>query len=46
MDRAIPDYFSFDPKKAAGEFKHIPVLDEVPYAVQMNPNMVVEFYSR
>ena len=46
MEREIPEYLSFDPKNFAGEFIRIPVLDDVPYPVQMNPNLVVEFYSR
>jgi small subunit ribosomal protein S4 len=27
-------------------FSRIPVLSDVPFAVQMEPNLVVEFYSR
>jgi len=27
-------------------FVRIPTLDEVPYPVRMEPNLVVEFYSR
>jgi small subunit ribosomal protein S4 len=29
-----------------GKFVRIPKLGDVPYAVQMEPNLVVEFYSR
>jgi small subunit ribosomal protein S4 len=27
-------------------FKRVPALADVPYAVVMEPNLVVEFYSR
>tara|TARA_B100000614_G_scaffold236447_1_gene233991 strand:+ start:167 stop:784 length:618 start_codon:yes stop_codon:yes gene_type:complete len=46
MEREIPEYMNFDPKGKKGEFVRVPTLDEVPYPVQMNPNLVVEFYSR
>ena len=46
MEREVPEYMSLDPKNGAGTFIRVPVLDDVPYAVQMNPNLVVEFYSR
>ena len=28
------------------KFTRIPVLSDVPYAVQMEPHLVVEYYSR
>ena len=46
MEREIPEYISGDAASGKAEFIRLPVLDEVPYAVQMNPNLVVEFYSR
>ena len=46
MERDLPEYLSVDAKKFKGIFKRNPQYDEVPYPVQMNPNMVVEFYSR
>jgi small subunit ribosomal protein S4 len=46
MEREVPEYLSVDPKNGAGELIRVPVLDDVPYPVQMNPNLVVEFYSR
>ena len=46
MEREVPEYVSFDPKTAQAKYIRIPGLEEVPYAVQMNPNLVVEFYSR
>lgn len=46
LTRQVPEYLSFDPSAFKGSFVRLPVLDDVPYPVQMNPNLVVEFYSR
>jgi small subunit ribosomal protein S4 len=46
MARQVPEYLSFDPGAFKGSYIRQPVLDDVPYPVQMNPNLVVEFYSR
>jgi len=46
MEREVPEYISFDPKEMRGSYVRTPTLEEVPYPVQMNPNLVVEFYSR
>lgn len=44
-ERDIPEYLVMDgPAKAT--FNRVPTLDEVPYPVRMEPNLVVEFYSR
>ncbi len=43
-ERDLPDYLTIDGTKAT--FVRIPTLDEVPYPVKMEPNLVVEFYSR
>lgn len=43
-EREVPEYVTVDGMKAT--FLRIPKLDEVPYPVQMEPNLVVEFYSR
>jgi len=43
-EREIPDYISFDGNKAT--YIRVPTLSDVPYPVQMEPNLVVEFYSR
>ena len=44
-EREIPDYVVPD-GNAKVTFTRIPTLDEVPYPVRMEPNLVVEFYSR
>ncbi|GJL84484.1 MAG: 30S ribosomal protein S4 [Micavibrio sp.] len=45
-EREIPEYVDSDLKKMKATFLRIPQLEEIPYAVQMEPNLVVEFYSR
>jgi small subunit ribosomal protein S4 len=44
-ERDIPDYVAPDGTDKV-TFTRIPTLDEVPYPVKMEPNLVVEFYSR
>jgi len=44
-ERDIPDYVSTDGNDQV-TFTRVPKLDEVPYPVTMEPNLVVEFYSR
>jgi small subunit ribosomal protein S4 len=43
-EREIPDYVASEGDKVT--FVRVPTLDEVPYPVKMEPNLVVEFYSR
>jgi small subunit ribosomal protein S4 len=43
-ERDLADYVAVDGTKAT--FVRTPTLDEVPYPVKMEPNLVVEFYSR
>ena len=44
-ERDVPDYLVQDgPSKIT--YSRVPTLDEVPYPVRMEPNLVVEFYSR
>lgn len=45
-ERSVPDYISVDEKNMSGSLTRIPVLADIPYACQMEPNLVVEFYSR
>jgi small subunit ribosomal protein S4 len=44
-ERDIPDYVATDGTDKV-TFTRVPTLDEVPYPVTMEPNLVVEFYSR
>jgi small subunit ribosomal protein S4 len=45
-EREVPDYLEVDHKDMKGRFVRAPGLADVPYPVQMEPNLVVEFYSR
>ncbi|WP_421849275.1 30S ribosomal protein S4 [Oricola sp.] len=45
-ERDVPDYVEADHNKMVATFARVPSLGDVPYAVQMEPNLVVEFYSR
>jgi len=45
-ERDIPDYLNVDHKDMKGSFVRAPKLADVPYPVQMEPNLVIEFYSR
>ena len=44
-ERDVPDYVDVDHKKMTATMTRIPVLGDVPYPVQMEPNLVVEYYS-
>ena len=46
VERDVPEYVEADHDKMNVKFIRIPTLDEVPYPVQMEPNLVVEYYSR
>ena len=45
-EREIPDYLDVDQQKLSATFVRIPMMADVPYPVQMEPNLVVEYYSR
>ncbi len=45
-ERDVPDYLQVDHDKMKGSFVRAPKLADVPYPVSMEPNLVVEFYSR
>jgi len=45
-DRDVPSYMDVDGKALKGTFSRAPALADVPYPVRMEPNLVVEFYSR
>jgi small subunit ribosomal protein S4 len=45
-ERDVPDYIEADHAKMSARLVRIPGLADVPYPVQMEPNLVVEFYSR
>ena len=46
QEREIPGYISVDEKKCSTTFVRAPQFAEVPYATQMDPKLVIEYYSR
>ena len=45
-EREVPEYLQLDEKNKKVKFVRIPKFEEVPYPVVMEPNLVVEYYSR
>ncbi|MBO0344948.1 30S ribosomal protein S4 [Roseibium limicola] len=45
-ERDVPDYLDVDHSKMTATYSRVPAFADVPYPVQMEPNLVVEFYSR
>jgi small subunit ribosomal protein S4 len=45
-ERDVPDYIEVNHSKMTAKLTRIPAITEVPYPVQMEPHLVVEFYSR
>ena len=45
-ERDIPDYLDVNHSKLEAKFVRVPSLDDIPYAVVMEPNLVVEFYAK
>lgn len=46
LERSVPEYMEVDGKGLKGKFIRTPKIAEVPYPIVMEPNLVVEFYSR
>ncbi len=44
-ERDVPEYVEVDPKAMTAKYLRVPGLAEVPYAVRMEPNLVVEYYA-
>ena len=45
-EREIPDYIQLDEKNKKAKLVRVPKFSEVPYPTIMEPNLVVEYYSR
>ena len=45
-ERDVPDYLELDAQKLIVRFVRTPALGDVPYPVQMEPNLVVEYYAK
>ena len=46
QEREIPEYLEVDVKQFKGRFLRAPLIHDVPYPVTMEPNLVIEYYSR
>ena len=46
VERDVPDYIQADHSKMTATYVRTPSLADVPYAVQMEPNLVVEYYAK
>ena len=45
-EREVPEYMDVNHDRMEGTFVRTPKLADVPYPAQMEPNLVVEYYSR
>ena len=45
-ERDVPDYIEADHSKMTATFVRTPALGDVPYAVIMEPNLVIEYYAQ
>jgi small subunit ribosomal protein S4 len=45
-ERDVPEYIEADHNKMTAKLSRVPTLSDIPYPVTMEPNLVVEFYSR
>ena len=45
-ERDVPDYIDADHSKMIATFVRTPGLGDVPFAVQMEPNLVIEYYAQ
>jgi small subunit ribosomal protein S4 len=45
-ERTLPEYLEFNEAAMSVKYLRLPTLSEVPYPVVMEPNLVIEFYSR
>jgi small subunit ribosomal protein S4 len=45
-ERDVPDYIEVDHSKMTAKLARVPLIGDVPYPVQMEPHLVVEYYSR
>jgi small subunit ribosomal protein S4 len=45
-EREVPEYIQMDEKNKSAKFLRVPKFSEVPYPAIMEPNLVIEYYSR
>ena len=45
-ERDVPEYIEADHSKGTATFVRVPAMGDVPYPVQMEPHLVIEFYAQ
>ena len=45
-EREVPEYVVVDHKQLTAKYTRVPKMEEIPYPAIMEPNLVVEYYSR
>ena len=45
-EREVPDYIQMDEKNKKAQFLRVPLFAEIPYPTIMEPNLVIEYYSK
>ena len=45
-EREVPDYIQMDEKNKKAKLIRVPKFSEIPYPTIMEPNLVIEYYSR
>ena len=45
-ERDVPDYIQSDEKNKIAKLTRVPSFSEVPFPTIMEPNLVIEYYSR
>jgi len=45
-ERDVAEYIDADHNKMTATFVRVPALSDIPYAVMMEPNLVVEYYAK
>jgi small subunit ribosomal protein S4 len=45
-ERDVPEYIQMDEKKKIAKLVRVPKFSEIPYPTTMDPNLVIEYYSR
>ena len=45
-ERETPEYIQMDEKNKKFKFIRVPKFEEVPFPIVMEPNLVIEYYSR
>jgi len=45
-ERDVPEYIQMDEKNKKAKLIRVPKFSEIPFPTMMEPNLVIEYYSR